>query len=108
MPRPDPIPANIPEPQGSLDAGLSVSQDGSQDRWNRGAWLFRDRTLHGLEILLDEAFRIPGTGIRFGIDEPSRNPLPPAASICIPDRSSSTKGGLDNPIACPRCTTHNG
>jgi hypothetical protein len=37
-------------------------------RWNRGAWLFRDRTLHRLEILLDEAFRIPGTGIRFGID----------------------------------------
>jgi hypothetical protein len=38
------------------------------DRWNRGAWLFRDQTLHSLEILLDEAFRIPGTGIRFGID----------------------------------------
>ena len=40
----------------------------SADRWNRGAWLFRDRTLHGLEILLDEAFIIPGTGIRFGLD----------------------------------------
>jgi hypothetical protein len=38
------------------------------DRWNRGAWLFRDRTLHNLEVLLDEAFRIPGTQIRFGID----------------------------------------
>jgi hypothetical protein len=38
------------------------------DRWNRGAWIFRDRTLHGLEILLDEAFRIPGTGIRYGLD----------------------------------------
>jgi hypothetical protein len=38
------------------------------DRWNRGAWLFRDRTLHGLEILLDEAFAVPGTGIRFGLD----------------------------------------
>ena len=38
------------------------------DRWNRGAWVFRDETLRGLEILLDEAFRIPGTGIRFGID----------------------------------------
>ena len=37
-------------------------------RWNRGAWLFRDRTLQGLEILLDEAFRIPGTPIRFGLD----------------------------------------
>jgi Domain of unknown function (DUF4112) len=39
-----------------------------QDRWAHGAWLFRDRTLLALEILLDEAFRIPGTGIRFGID----------------------------------------
>ena len=39
-----------------------------QDRWNRGAWLFRDRTLHGLEILLDEAFVLPGTGFRFGLD----------------------------------------
>jgi hypothetical protein len=38
------------------------------DRWNRGAWIFRDSTLHGLEILQDEAFVIPGTGIRFGID----------------------------------------
>jgi hypothetical protein len=38
------------------------------DRWNRGAWLFRDRTLQKLEILLDEAFRVPGTGIRFGLD----------------------------------------
>jgi hypothetical protein len=38
------------------------------DRWNRGAWLFRDGTLHKLEILLDEAFHIPGTGIRFGLD----------------------------------------
>jgi hypothetical protein len=40
----------------------------TSERWNRGAWLFRDQTLHGLEILLDEAFRIPGTRIRFGID----------------------------------------
>ena len=38
------------------------------DRWNRGAWLFRDRTLRSLEILLDEAFRLPGTSFRFGID----------------------------------------
>jgi hypothetical protein len=38
------------------------------DRWNRGAWLFRDRTLQGIAYLLDEAFRIPGTRIRFGID----------------------------------------
>jgi hypothetical protein len=38
------------------------------ERWNRGAWLFRDSTLHSVEILLDEAFRIPGTSIRFGLD----------------------------------------
>jgi Domain of unknown function (DUF4112) len=38
------------------------------DRWNRGAWLFSDSTLHRLEILLDEAFHIPGTPIRFGLD----------------------------------------
>jgi hypothetical protein len=37
-------------------------------RWSRGAWLFRDSTLQRLEILLDEAFRIPGTSFRFGID----------------------------------------
>ncbi len=40
----------------------------AQNRWNRGAWLFRDETLQKLEILLDEAFRIPGTTFRFGLD----------------------------------------
>ena len=58
MSLPDPIPANMQPPAAPL----------GQDRWNRGAWLFRDRTLHGIEILLDEAFHIPGTGIRFGLD----------------------------------------
>ena len=38
------------------------------ERWQKGAWIFRDETLHRLEILLDEAFRIPGTSIRFGLD----------------------------------------
>jgi hypothetical protein len=38
------------------------------NRWNRGAWIFRDETLRKLEILLDEAFRIPWTNFRFGID----------------------------------------
>ena len=37
-------------------------------RWSRGAWLFRDETLRALSILLDEAFRIPGTRIHFGVD----------------------------------------
>jgi hypothetical protein len=57
MPILDPNPANTQTPAAA-----------GGDRWNRGAWFFRDRTLHGIEILLDEAFRIPGTGIRFGLD----------------------------------------
>src|SRR5579863_3204551 len=38
------------------------------ERWAKGAWIFRDQTLQRLEVLLDEAFRIPGTNVRFGID----------------------------------------
>ena len=41
---------------------------GEIERWNRGAWIFRDETLRKLEVLLDEAFRVPGTNVRFGID----------------------------------------
>ena len=37
-------------------------------RWQPGAWLFRDETLGTLEFLLDEAFRVPGTRFRFGLD----------------------------------------
>ena len=46
----------------------AAESDASLDRWSGGAWLFRTGTLQGLEILLDEAFVIPGTGIRFGLD----------------------------------------
>jgi hypothetical protein len=53
--------------RGPVDAGVSTFSAHS-DRWNRGAWLFRDSTLKNLETLLDEAFRIPGTQFRFGID----------------------------------------
>jgi hypothetical protein len=49
----------------SNSSGNALSE---QNRWNRGAWLFRDITLQRLEILLDEAFRVPGTNFRFGID----------------------------------------
>jgi hypothetical protein len=49
-------------------ADFPADEAARTNRWNRGAWLFRDRTLRGLEILLDEAFRIPGTRIRFGLD----------------------------------------
>ena len=62
MPRPDPMPLELKEPAGRPGTAAAA------DRWDRGAWLFRDRTLHGLEILLDEAFVVPGTGIRFGLD----------------------------------------
>ena len=40
----------------------------SAGRWNRGVWLFRDETLERLEFVLDEAFPIPGTRIRLGLD----------------------------------------
>jgi len=58
MPRfsPNPVPSLPPAAPPPTDRGL------------RGAWLFRNRTLHGIEILLDEAFVLPGTGIRFGLN----------------------------------------
>ena len=37
-------------------------------RWNGVGQLLGDERLQWLEILLDEAFRVPGTNIRFGID----------------------------------------
>ncbi len=37
-------------------------------RWGRGTGIFSDETLRRLKFLLDEAFRIPFTRIRFGID----------------------------------------
>ena len=46
---------------------LEALQNGDS-RWNRGAWIFRDEALRKLEFLLDEAFRIPLTNFRFGID----------------------------------------
>jgi hypothetical protein len=57
--------AQLPD---ASDPGRGANSGAQLDRWDRGAWLFRDKTLRGLEILLDEAFRIPGTEIRFGID----------------------------------------
>ena len=56
--------SNGRNPQG----GAMTAAAANADRWNRGAWLFRDETLRKLEVLLDEAFRVPGTQIRFGID----------------------------------------
>ena len=64
MAGPDDTPRNL-HPHGSKAMKGVVLPPG---RWARGAWLFRDETLRRLEILLDEAFRIPFTGMRFGID----------------------------------------
>ena len=60
--------ANSPpqNPPGPHPVGHPVSMP--HGRWARGAWIFRDETLHALEVLLDEAFRIPFTRFRFGID----------------------------------------
>ncbi len=60
MPQPA---SNLPEP-----SRTPVILPPVAGRWGRSAWLFRDETLRQLEVLLDEAFRIPGTGFRFGID----------------------------------------
>ena len=51
------------EPRGTLQPPSRGS-----NRWDRGGSLLADDRLHWLEVLLDEAFRIPGTRIRFGID----------------------------------------
>ena len=40
----------------------------SSNRWTKGGNFLGDERLRRLEILLDEAFVIPGIGIRFGID----------------------------------------
>jgi len=53
------------------DEARTISAQGviqGPGRWNRGTWIFRDSTLQSLEVLLDEAFRVPGTNLRFGID----------------------------------------
>jgi Domain of unknown function (DUF4112) len=49
-------------------SGVAPENSAEVDRWNRGAWIFRDETLRKLEVLLDELFRVPGTQIRFGLD----------------------------------------
>jgi hypothetical protein len=53
---------------GNPKGGVVSTAATNAERWNRGAWLFRDSTLERLEFILDEAFRIPGTQFRFGID----------------------------------------
>jgi hypothetical protein len=45
-----------------------LNSSNTPDRFQRLPWLFRDEGLLRLEILLDESFRIPIIGYRFGID----------------------------------------
>jgi len=56
------------EPDEAASAADLPVNPAARARWNRGAWIFRDETLRKLEFLLDEAFRIPATQIRFGLD----------------------------------------
>lgn len=51
------------EPQGIVEPPFRPG-----DRWGRGGRLLGDERLKWLEVMLDEAFVIPGTSIRFGID----------------------------------------
>jgi Domain of unknown function (DUF4112) len=67
LPREPDATSAYPAPQAGA-AAAPPEGAANLDRWNRGAWIFRDETLRKLEILLDEAFPIPGTRIRFGLD----------------------------------------
>jgi hypothetical protein len=63
--------ADVSTRDANLHDPITISPTGvaqGTGRWNRGVWLFRDSTLQSLEVLLDEAFRVPGTNFRFGID----------------------------------------
>lgn len=52
----------------STGTGPIIVSSSSTTRWTRGGRWFDDARLRWLEILLDEAFTVPGTNIRFGID----------------------------------------
>ena len=68
MPQREPDATSSNRPHQADDSAAPQRGGANLDRWNRGAWIFRDETLRKLEILLDEAFPIPGTRIRFGLD----------------------------------------
>jgi Domain of unknown function (DUF4112) len=61
------MPRKQPKPY-KTNGPVLVSGPAKVPRWDRGAWLFRDETLRSLKFVLDEAFRIPGTQIWFGVD----------------------------------------
>jgi hypothetical protein len=53
-------------PQGIIESPNSTAH--ARDRWGSGGRLLGDERLHWIEVLLDEAFVVPGTNIRFGLD----------------------------------------
>jgi hypothetical protein len=61
MPPINPIDPNNPKFPPEIIAGHS-------HRWSSGGRFLGDEKLRWLEVLLDEAFAIPGTNIRFGLD----------------------------------------
>lgn len=56
-------PNGIVEPPDDFDGSTQL-----RARWSSGGRLLGDERLRWLETLLDEAFVVPGTGIRFGLD----------------------------------------
>ena len=61
------------QPQGIVEPSVPPGQPGNRvtqprDRWSGAGRLLDNERLRWLEILLDEAFVVPGTGIRFGLD----------------------------------------
>jgi hypothetical protein len=62
-------PDGVVEPPSQWSFPLPNDHDrASKDRFAHGAAFLTDDRLRWLEILLDESLRIPGTGIRFGLD----------------------------------------
>jgi len=55
-------------PEGIVESPEREPVGEARSRWQTGGRWLGDERLHWLEILLDEAFVIPGTGIRFGLD----------------------------------------
>jgi hypothetical protein len=64
-----PILPEMPKPtENSRQLTTPPAVASGYDRWGRGGRWLGDERLLWFEVLLDEAFVIPGTGIRFGID----------------------------------------
>ena len=61
-------PRGVIEPVGHTGQSGQSSAASPGNRWNHGSHFLTNDRLQWLEIVLDEAFVVPGTGIRFGLD----------------------------------------